>query len=175
MKVLLSAQQLQAGVVRMADEINACYGRRPVTIIGVMTGSLILLADLVRLLRMPLRLGVMQARSYQGDVRGELSVDTHWLPELAERDVLLIDDILDTGHTLQAVLAQIRQLGPESLRSAVLLKKQGRQQVAFEPDFVGFEIPDEFVVGYGLDYRDEYRHLPYLAALEPDDMTSEPR
>jgi hypoxanthine phosphoribosyltransferase len=84
--------------------------------------------------------------------------------------VLLVDDIFDTGHTLVELLALIRQLGPTSVRSAVLLSKQGRSEVDVVPDFVAFAIPDEFVVGYGLDYHDQYRNLPYVAALEAADI-----
>jgi hypoxanthine phosphoribosyltransferase len=85
----------------------------------------------------------------------------------------LIDDILDSGHTLQRVIELTEQLGPRSVRSAVLLRKMGCQQVVLEPDFVCFEIPNEFVVGYGLDYQDAYRNLSFVAALEPDDLSGE--
>lgn len=84
----------------------------------------------------------------------------------------MIDDIFDTGHTLDELITLIKELGPSSVRSAVLLRKRGRQEVTHKPDFVGFEIPDEFVVGYGLDYQDDYRNLPYVAALEPKDIAS---
>jgi hypoxanthine phosphoribosyltransferase len=89
---------------------------------------------------------------------------------IRDRDVLLVDDIFDTGHTLWELFPQIDELGPSSLKSAVLLLKQGRSEVDMKPDFVGFEIPDAFVVGYGLDYNDQYRNLPYVAALEPSEM-----
>jgi hypoxanthine phosphoribosyltransferase len=90
--------------------------------------------------------------------------------DISGRDVLLVDDIFDTGVTLEQVVGKLQEFKPRSVRSAVLLRKQGRQQVQYEPDFVAFEIPDEFVVGYGLDYEDMYRNLPYLAALEEDDL-----
>ena len=93
--------------------------------------------------------------------------------DIRNRDVLLIDDIFDTGHTMEKVTELMQDLGPTSLRSAVLLLKTGCQQVELRPDFVGFDIPDEFVVGYGLDYNDEYRNLPFLACLEPADITAE--
>jgi hypoxanthine phosphoribosyltransferase len=91
-------------------------------------------------------------------------------PKVKGRDVLVVDDIFDTGHTLVEVLAQILQHEPLSLRSAVLMRKIGRSEVPIQPDMVMFDIPDEFVVGYGLDYEDMYRNLPYLAALEPEDI-----
>jgi hypoxanthine phosphoribosyltransferase len=91
---------------------------------------------------------------------------------VTDHDVLVVDDIFDTGHTLTKVVARLRQLRPTSVRTSVLLRKAGRQEVAYEPDFVAFEIPDEFVVGYGLDYRDAYRNLPYIATLDEDDIAS---
>ena len=97
-------------------------------------------------------------------------------PDIRGRHVLLVDDIFDTGNTLWDLIPQIDELGPHAACArAVLLQKEGRCQVSMKPDFVGFTIPNEFVVGYGLDYRDQYRNLPYLAALEPSELGEEPR
>ena len=171
MKTLLSEAEVRAGVIRLAEMVTATYGDQPLTIIGLMTGSIVVQADLIRLLKMPLRVGVVQASSYRsGTERQNLIINSDLMPEIAGRDVLLIDDIFDTGHTLAEVLQRLRGMQPASLRAAVLLRKSGRQQVALEPDFVVFEIPDEFVVGYGLDYCDQFRNLPYIAALEPADL-----
>ena len=138
-----------------------------------MTVSVVLLADLIRQLSMPLRVGVMQASSYKGGTaRGQLVINADLMPDVAGREVLLIDDIFDTGHTLAQVSQLVKQMGPASVRSAVLLQKEGRQEVEYRPDFVAFEIPDEFVVGYGLDYRDAYRNLPHIATLDEDDIAS---
>ncbi len=172
MRILLEEPQLQAGVARLAGEINQHYGRRPLTIVGVLTGSIVLLADLIRQLEMPLRVGVLQASSYrEGTSRGSLIVNSDLLLDINGRDVLLVDDIFDTGHTLSEVVTLLEKMGPRSLRSAVMLRKAGRRQVELQPDFVGFDIPDEFVVGYGLDYRDQYRNLRFLAALEPSEIS----
>lgn len=166
-KVLLTEQQVQNGVKRMAEEIVNYYGRQPLTIIGIMTGSIMLLADVVRLLEMPLRVGVIQTSSYRnGSERGELTINASMMPDIRARDVLLIDDIFDTGHTLTGVIEKIKEFEPRSLRSAVLLSKTGRQEVEMRPDFITFDIPDEFVIGYGLDYEDEYRNLPYIGSLD---------
>jgi hypoxanthine phosphoribosyltransferase len=97
-------------------------------------------------------------------------INADLMPDIEGRDVLLVDDIFDTGHTLVQVMERMRELRPRSLQSAVLLRKLGRQEVEANPDFIGFEIPDEFVVGFGLDYEDMYRNLPYLAILEADDL-----
>ncbi len=171
MKVLLTEVQIREGVARLAEDIRAVYGKQPLTIIGIMTGSIVLLADLIRMLDMPLRVGVIQTSSYRGGTqRGDLLINSSMMPDIFGMDVLLIDDIFDTGHTLTAVTGKIQELGPRSIRSAVLLQKTGRQEVATRPDFVTFEIPDEFVIGYGLDFCDEYRHLPFIGTLEPSEL-----
>jgi hypoxanthine phosphoribosyltransferase len=172
MRVLLSKEDLHDGLTRMADEIAARYENRQLTIVGVLTGRVVLMADLIRLLDLPMRVGVLQASSYRGatTTRGELVINSELMLDISGRDVLLVDDIFDTGHTLVQVLDKMREFGPTSIRSAVLLRKQGRQEIDYQPDFVAFDIPDEFVVGYGLDYEDMYRNLPYLAALEPADI-----
>jgi len=170
MKVLLDENQLNEGVRNLAARINEDYGLRPLTIVGVLTGSVVLLADLIRKLQMPLRVGVVYTSSYVGTERGSLTLNSDMMLDITGREVLLIDDIFDTGHTLNEVVNLMQELGPTSLRSAVLLQKTGKQEVSYRPEYVAFDIPDEFVVGYGLDYNDEYRNLPYLACLEPADL-----
>ncbi|TWT42552.1 hypoxanthine phosphoribosyltransferase [Botrimarina hoheduenensis] len=177
MKILYSEEALRAGVEKMAGEIRTTYGETPLTIVSVLTGSIVLLADLIRRLEMPIRVGVIEASSYGGatTTRGELTINAELLLDIEGRDVLLVDDIFDTGHTLVRVLDKMRELQPKSLRSAVLLRKHGRQEVDALPDFVAFDIPDEFVVGYGLDYDDHYRNLPYLAVMEDADLEQHPK
>lgn len=173
MKTLLTEEQLRDGIRRMADEIQGRYQDRPLTIVGVLIGSVVLVADLIRHMTIPLKVELVQARSYRGNNTrpGNLVLNLDLLSaDIQGRDVLLVDDIFDTGHTLWELIPQIDELGPTSVRSAVLLEKQGRCEVAMKPDFIGFQIPNEFVVGYGLDYRDMYRNLPYVAALEPAEI-----
>lgn len=171
MRIVLTEQQVRSGVAKLAHQVSAQYAGLPLTILGVMTGSVVLLADLIRLIDLPLRVGVVLASSYRGGTtRGPLVLNSDLIPDIFGRDVLLVDDIFDTGHTLLEVISLLDELGPKSIRSAVLLRKHGRQEVDVQPDFVAFEIPDQFVVGYGLDYRDAYRNLPYVAALEPEDL-----
>src|SRR3954468_16572791 len=172
MRTLLSKEELHDGVMRMADTISSCYKDRQLTIVGVLTGSVALMADLIRLIDLPMRVGVLQASSYRGatTTRGDLVINSELMLDISGRDVLLVDDIFDTGHTLARTLEKMREFEPTSIRSAVLLRKRGRQEVDYKPDFVAFDIPDEFVVGYGLDYEDMYRNLPHLAALEPEDI-----
>jgi hypoxanthine phosphoribosyltransferase len=174
MQVLLTAEQIQRRVGELARQIAADYQGRPVTIVGVLTGSLIFLADLIRRLDLPLRVDLIQASSYRGAATspGELRIQPELTPDVNGRHVLLLDDILDTGQTLDHLVRHLRGLGAASLRVAVLLRKRGRQRVPLEPDYCGFDIPDAFVVGYGLDYNDEYRHLPHIAVLTADEQES---
>jgi hypoxanthine phosphoribosyltransferase len=168
MEVLIPAERIQQRVAELARQIAADYQQRqPVTIIGVLTGSLMFLADLVRHLDLPLRLGFIQASSYRGATTsaGQLRVTPELLPDVRGRHVLLLDDILDTGQTLHHLVNHLNSLDVASVRTAVLLRKHGRQSVAFEPDYCGFDIPNAFVIGYGLDYNDEYRHLPFVGVL----------
>jgi hypoxanthine phosphoribosyltransferase len=168
MDILLSADQIQDRVQELARQIARDYQGRPVTIVGVLTGCLMFLADLVRHLDLPLRIGLIQASSYRGPTTtpGTLHVQPELVPDVRGHEVLLLDDILDTGKTLAYLVEHLSALGVASLRVAVLLRKRGRQLIAIEPDYCGFDIPDAFVVGYGLDFNDEFRHLPHIAILQ---------
>jgi hypoxanthine phosphoribosyltransferase len=167
MEILLSAERIQQRVGELAAQIKEHYGTRPITIVGALTGCLMFLADLVRHLDLPVRLVLVQASSYRGAVTkpGQLHLQADLMPDLRGRHVLLLDDILDTGQTLHHLVRHLQALEPASLRVGVLLRKQGRQEMPLEPDYCGFTIPDLFVIGYGLDFNDEYRHLPYIAVL----------
>ena len=174
METLLSESRLREGVDELAQRITERYQDRPLTIVAVMTGSLVLLADVIRRLRMPVRVSLIQASSYRGSTEpGALWIRDDMMLDVSDRHVLVLDDIFDTGRTLQAVMKCIGEMQPASLASAVLLLKEGRQVVDMLPDFVVFKIPDEFVVGYGLDYQDLYRNLPYLAVLEESEISAE--
>jgi hypoxanthine phosphoribosyltransferase len=176
MKILLTEDQLRDGIHRMAGEIQKHYEGKPLTIVGVLTGSVVLVADLIRLLDVSMRVDLVQARCDPGKgvCLGPLVIDENLLSfGVHGRHVLLVDDIFDSGRTLWDLIPQIDELGPSSVRSAVLLQKEGQSKVTMKPDFVGFTIPNEFVVGYGLDYRDRYRNLPYVAALEPNELAED--
>ena len=173
MRILLNESELHDGVEKLAGEIDTFYGDRPLTVIAIMTGSLVLFADLIRRLSMPQRVGVIRASSYRGGTSsGELQVDSAMMIDVKGRDVLLVDDIFDTGKTLDRISEMMTEFGAVSVRTAVLLHKQRDHAVTMRPDFVAFQIPDEFVVGYGLDYLDMYRNLPYLGVLEPAEIAA---
>jgi hypoxanthine phosphoribosyltransferase len=168
MRVLITAEQIRQRVEELGRQIAADYGRQSVTLVGVLNGSLMFMADLLRQLDLPTRIGFIRATSYRGATTtpGQLEIVPGLVPDVQGRHVLLLDDILDSGQTLAQVIRHVREHNPRSLRVGVLLRKLGRQQVPLEPDYCGFTIPDLFVVGYGLDYNDEYRQLPYVAVYE---------
>src|SRR4051794_34496314 len=165
---LIDAPEIQQRVAELGRQIEADYRGRPLTIVAVLTGSLMMLADLIRQVGIPHRIALIQASSYRGatTTATTLVINESFAPDVAGRDVLLLDDILDTGHTLGTVVERMKDRGANSVRTAVLLRKIGRQEVRLEPDYCGFTIPDKFVVGYGLDYDDDYRHLPYVGVLD---------
>lgn len=167
MEVLISAEQIRKRLDEVAGDIARVYDGKAVTVVGILNGCLMFVADLIRRIDLPLRVAFITASSYRGSATtpGRLEVRDELLPDLSDRQVLLLDDILDTGKTLTRVVAHLINRGAASVKVGVLLRKLGRQEVPFEPDFVGFAIPDKFVVGYGLDFNDEYRHLPYIGVL----------
>ena len=172
MKTLLSETAIAERVAELGRTITDAYRGRPLTVLGVLNGSVVLVADLVRVIDIPHQIGFIRASSYRGEttVPGELTVSTDLMPPITDRDVLLVDDIFDTGRTMVRLLNELKQKRPASIRTVALLWKQGRSEVAITPDYHGFQIPDVFVVGYGLDYNDDYRHLPQIVALSDEDL-----
>jgi hypoxanthine phosphoribosyltransferase len=166
-ETLISESEIQERVRVLGRQIEADYRDKPLTIVAVLTGSLIILADLIRRVQIPHRIALIQASSYRGATTTSttLVINESFAPDVVDRDVLLLDDILDTGQTLSAIVRHLSDRGARSVRTAVLLRKIGRQEVPLEPDYCGFTIPNEFVVGYGLDFNDDYRHLPYVGVL----------
>ena len=136
--------------------------------IGVLHGSVVFVADLIRAVSTPHQLGFVLASSYRGAATSpaELRLMLDGLPDIAGRSVLLVDDILDTGRTLSALKERLAERRPSEIRTAVLLWKRERTETAVVPDYFGYEIPDRFVVGYGLDFNGDYRHLPFIATLD---------
>ncbi|MEZ6065594.1 MAG: hypoxanthine phosphoribosyltransferase [Planctomycetaceae bacterium] len=167
---MISIAEIEAAIDRLAAEVRRDLTVRPLTVLGVLNGSLMFVADLMRKLNQPHQLGLIQVSSYRGPVTqpGSLRINSEFLPAIAGRDVLLLDDILDTGRTLAALVNLLHQQSPASVRTAVMLWKRCRTEVDIHPDYVGFEIPDQFVVGYGLDYDGDYRHLPYIGVVNFD-------
>ncbi len=172
MRTLISEQRISERVQQLGQQLSADYSGRPLTIVAVLTGSLVLLADLIRCISTPLKVTLVSASSYGGTrtTAGKLTINESLLSDLAGRDVLLLDDIFDTGRTIEGLLQHLQVRNPASLKTAVLLWKPARTEVSFQPDYCGFQIPDEFVVGYGLDYNDHFRHLPYIGVPDAEDL-----
>ena len=172
MRVLISESTIRDRVTELGTQLSAEYSGRPLTILGVLTGSVVFLADLIRATSVPLRVALISASSYGGTRTspGALSVNSSLVPDLTGRDVVILDDIFDTGHTMVGLYEAVKAFEPKSVKSAVLLWKSVRTKVALTPDYFGFQIPDEFVVGYGLDYNDEFRHLPYIGIPDQNDL-----
>src|SRR3954462_3108243 len=169
-EVLLTEAQIRARVKTLARKIKAAYGDGEFTIISLINGAVMFTADLMREIDNPVRLDCIRVSSYGLRTKsiGSPQVIHSLTLDIAGRDVLLIDDILDTGKTLKLVSELVRELKPASLRTCVLLDKKARREVPLEADFVGFEIPDKFVVGYGLDFAERYRNLPGIGVLKPE-------
>ncbi|MBL8852115.1 MAG: hypoxanthine phosphoribosyltransferase [Planctomycetaceae bacterium] len=168
MRCLINEHQIAQRIGELAAEISRDYSGKPLTLVGVLTGSLVFVADLMRRIELPHKITLLQASSYRGTATtpAKLQLTLDLLPSLVGRDVLLVDDILDTGQTLSTLVAEMHRRNAISVKTAVLLWKKARTTAAIVPDYVGFEIPDQFVVGYGLDFNDEHRHLPYIGVVE---------
>ncbi|RKY19775.1 MAG: hypoxanthine phosphoribosyltransferase [Planctomycetota bacterium] len=167
-QLLYGGPEIAATVYRMGREIRAVYGQEEVTVVAVLHGAIVFCADLIRQLDMPLQLETISARSYRGTdtTPGDLTVRVDWAGSLEDQHVLLVEDILDTGRTLTRLKQEVGACNPRSLRIATLLDKPERRVTELEADFVGFKIPDLFVVGYGLDHDGRWRNLPDILALQ---------
>ena len=173
-EVLLTEAQIKTRVKSLAREIKQAFGDGEFTIISLINGAVMFTADLMREIDNPVRLDCIRVSSYGTKTKsiGTPQIIHSLTLDIKQRDVLLIDDILDTGKTLKLVSDLINDLKPSSLRTCVLLDKKARREVKIEADFVGFEIPDKFVVGYGLDFAERYRNLPGIGVLKPEKQTA---
>lgn len=169
LSTLIDESSLQARIRELGAQIREEYGDEPITCIGVLKGSFLFMADLVRAIGGPVRCEFLGVSSYQGGTRSTGVVRiTHDLKQSVEgQHCLLIEDIVDTGLTMEYLLRMLNLRNPESLKIASLLDKPSNRKVEVEIDYVGFTIPDEFVVGYGLDLQGFHRNLPYIAVYHP--------
>jgi len=166
--ILITDEQLARRVKTLARQVEKDFRGREMVVVSLLNGTVIFLADLIRHLNLPLRLDFIGVSSYgSGTESGNLVFTKELRLDVRGRDVLLVDDILDTGKTMSRVLPKIRELRPRRIKTCVLLDKAARRVEKIQADYVGFEIPDYFVVGYGLDFVERYRNLPFVGVLHP--------
>lgn len=165
--LLISEEQIQNRIRELADQINEDYTSEILDVLCILKGALFFSADLIRRLTVPVRIHFIQLGSYGSSTESSGTVSFHFSSssELKDRHVLIVEDILDTGITFEFLLEHLKVLNPASLKSCVLLNKRSRRKIDVKPDYTGFEIQDQFVVGYGLDFNELYRNLPYVAVL----------
>lgn len=168
--ILVTQEEIVSRNRELGGEINRFYQGEEITVVAIINGALFFTADLLRHLTVPIRLDCTRISSYRNETRslGEPEILYNITLEIENRHVLIIDDILDTGKTLAKITDIFHKQLPQSIRTCVLLEKTGRREVPFEADFVGFKIPDKFVVGYGLDFAERYRNLPCIGTLKPE-------
>lgn len=166
--VLISEEQIRAKVRELGQQITSDYADRSVTLVSVLKGSLPFMADLMRAIEIPVQIDLMEVSSYGGtstETSGLVRILKDLSSSIAGKDVLIVEDIIDTGLTLNYLLRYLRGKSPASLRICALLDKPARRLVEIPIDYTGFSIPDEFVVGYGLDFGEYYRNLPFIGVL----------
>jgi len=166
---LISEEKIQTMVKKIAHRISKDYSNRDLLVIGILKGSFMFFSDLIRYINVPLKVDFLIASSYIKDTSsGEVKI--HYFPkeEIQGKDVLLVDDIIDTGISLKIIRDKILSMNPSSLKICVFLNKKERRVVDVPVDYLGFEIPNKFVVGYGLDYQEMFRNLPYITIFKKE-------
>ncbi len=168
-KIIISEEQIQSRVSDLGKIISDYYKAvDELTIISIVNGAIIFTADLIRKINVPIKLDCIKVSSYGNETlpHKKPEIIEKIQTEIKDKHILIIDDIIDTGHTLFEVYKIIKNKNPASIKSCLLLQKSSRLEVDFEPDYIGFQIADEFVVGYGLDYAQNYRNLPHIGVLK---------
>ncbi len=166
-KILISQKAIAAKVKKIAEKITEDFNGKPLTIICLSNGAIIFAADLIRKINSPLQFDIVSVSSYRGDKStGTVKLDKGLKLCIKNRHIIIVDDILDTGRTLKKVIEEISKEHPAAIHTCVLLNKIARREIEIDADYCGFEIPDYFVVGYGLDYNEAYRNLPFIGILK---------
>ncbi len=167
-RIMLTEEELKETVEALAKQVNRDYPTGELIVVGILKGCFVFISDLVRQLNADVRVHFMQVSSYgDGTVSsGQIKIKKDLEVDIAGKDVLIAEDIIDSGNTLSQLVPLLKERNPKSVKVCTLLSKPSRRQVAFEADYTGVEIPDEFIVGYGLDCGEAYRQLPYIAVIE---------
>ncbi|OGW36828.1 MAG: hypoxanthine phosphoribosyltransferase [Nitrospirae bacterium RBG_13_39_12] len=168
-KPLLTTQQIQKKVEELANKISKDYSGKDLVVIGILKGAFMFFSDIVRAIKVPITIDFIMASSYvKTETSGEVKIYYDVREPLSDKDVLLVDDIIDSGITLNYVRESILTKNPKSLKICIFLDKKERRMVKVPLDYVGFEIPNEYVVGYGLDYDSKFRNLPYVSVFKKE-------
>lgn len=169
-KVLITREEIEKRTAELAADISRDYKGKKLIMICVLTGAMVFFADLIRKIEIPLEVDTIVASSYGAGMTtsGSVRISKDIKYDISGKSVILVEDIIDTGVTLKTLTQMLATRVPESLKVCSLLDKPSRRRVDFEGDYVGFKIPDEFVVGYGLDYAEQYRNLPEVCTLNPE-------
>lgn len=169
-RILFDEATILRRLGEIAARISKGYANKELTVIAVLNGSLMFMADLLRRIPLPLTLDFLSVASYHGKAQtsGEVIFKQIALPDVQDRHILILDDILDSGSTLAAIREKLETARPRSIKVCVLLSKKKQRVRAIHADYIGFEIEDEFVVGYGLDYDERYRNLPFIGVLRKE-------
>ena len=169
--ILVTEEQLKAKVNELGAQITRDYAGRDLLLVSILKGSVVFMADLMRAIQMPCGIDFMVVSSYGGantTSTGLVKIVKDLDQDLSGKDLLIVEDILDTGITLSHLVPMLKLRNPASVRLCTILSKPSRRKADIEPDYLGFEVPDEFVVGYGLDYDEKYRNMPYVGVLKPE-------
>ncbi len=172
--ILVSQQQLQDKISELGAQISRDYDGHELLLVSILKGSVVFMADLMRAITIPCAIDFMVVSSYGGSnttTTGLVKIVKDLDQDLSGKDVLIVEDILDTGVTLSHLMPMLQMRNPRSVKICSILSKPSRRKADIEPDYMGFEVPDEFVVGYGLDYDEKYRNLPYVGVLKPEVYT----
>lgn len=168
LEILFDEQQIRARVADLARDITKEYAGRRLVLVSILRGAVFFATDLARQIGLPLSMDFLSISSYGEDSEGVVRITKDLEENIAGKDVLIIEDVIDTGFTLKYLLRTLASRNPKSLEVCALLDRRARRIIEIELKYIGFEIPDKFVVGYGLDYRQHYRNLPYIGVLKPD-------
>lgn len=168
---IVTQEEMRARLRELGKQITADYAEKDLILVGILKGAYAFYADLARAIRIPLRVDFLVVTSYgsKGNTSGKVKMMTDLTEDIAGRDVILVEDIVDSGRTVKYLINTLSKRKPKSIRVCALLSKPERRKVNVSIDYVGFEIPNKYVVGYGLDYQQKYRNLPYLAVLDTVD------
>jgi hypoxanthine phosphoribosyltransferase len=172
-KPLLTVDQIQQRIKELAGQIDSDYRGRELLAVGILKGAFMFFSDMVKHIHIPMAIDFLITSSYiKTGTTGDIQVHAHMREDVKDRHVLLIEDIIDTGLTMKFIRQLLMEKNPASLKVCTLLDKKNRRKVDVHIDYVGFEIPDEYVVGYGLDYDNKFRNLPYIAIFREDSKQS---